>query len=258
VLCTGIGRRRLAKLITELADPQDAYAYRCDGRHVVVAVADGVGSGRLSHVASNIVTQHGCQLVTARLATTPAAELDWGEILEVMAKKVLNAGRRRMSVAADDPPPAFADVARLMSTTILFVVLEMMPRPDGHLTAYVMAHGDTSAWILRHGRDAWEPLQAVKNASAEVATSATAALPYVPASRPDALVLTVGPQDVLLLASDGIGDPLSDGAGPVGAFLADRWRTAPEPLAFAAHVDFARRSHDDDRTAVALWPGPHR
>ena len=64
-----------------------------------------------------------------------------------------------------------------------------------------------------------------------------------------------GPDDVLVLMTDGIGDPLRDGAGQVGRLpgghVGDARRS---PLEFAAQVDFTRKSHDDDRTAVAVWP----
>jgi hypothetical protein len=66
----------------------------------------------------------------------------------------------------------------------------------------------------------------------------------------------LGPQDVLVLMTDGVGDALGDGTGPVGDFLAERWRVPPTNLEFAAHVDFQRNTFDDDRTVVALWPLP--
>lgn len=229
---------------------QDAYAFRCDGRFVVAAVADGVSSGPLSHVASNIVSQHGCHMIVQQLATTPPSALDWGDLLHVLATKVINAGRRRLP--GDDLEPA--EVARQLSTTALFAVVEMRP-VDGHRPVHLLAYGDTSAWALRAGVR-WEPQQEVKNDGVAVASSATRALPYLPERPPMAVTTLLGPDDVLVLISDGLGDPLGDGDTPVGSFLAEQWRRPPEPLAFAAHVDFARRSHDDDRTAVAIWPMP--
>jgi hypothetical protein len=66
--------------------------------------------------------------------------------------------------------------------------------------------------------------------------------------------ITVAPGDALVLASDGIGDPLGDGTSDVGVFLASVWRRPPAALEFVAQVDFARKSYGDDRTAVVLWP----
>jgi serine/threonine protein phosphatase PrpC len=234
---------------------QDAYAFRCDGRYVVAAVADGMSSRPLSHVAANVVSQHGCHLVAKLLETTAPDALDWAEVLRVLAAKVINAGRRRMQVAAQPRvvEPDREEVARELATTVLFAVVDMRPAVDGH-PVHLLAYGDTSAWVLRSGVR-WEPQHPVKNQGAAVASSATDALPYLPGQPPRVVRTRLAPTDVLLLVSDGVADPLDDGTGSVGEFLAAHWRCPPEPLAFAAHVDFARRSHDDDRTAVAIWPG---
>jgi serine/threonine protein phosphatase PrpC len=233
---------------------QDAYAFRCDGRFVVAAVADGVSSRPLSHVAANVVSQHGCHLVAKLLEAKEPEELDWEHVLRVLATKVINAGRRRLQVAAQPRviEPDREEVAAELATTVLFAVVDMRPDVEGY-PVHVLAYGDTSAWILRSGVR-WEPQNPVKNQGAAVASSATDALPYLPARLPEVVRTRLAPTDALLLVTDGVADPLDDGTGTVGAFLAENWRCPPEPLAFAAHVDFARRSHDDDRTAVALWP----
>lgn len=234
---------------------QDAYAFRCDGRFVVAAVADGMSSRPLSHLAANVVTRHGCHLVAKLLETTDPEALDWAHVLRVLATKVINAGRRQLQVAAQPRvvDPDAPEVAQALATTVLFAVVDMRPALDGH-PVHLLAHGDTSAWVLRSGVR-WEPQHPVKNQGATVASSATAALPYLPEHPPPVVRTHLAPTDVLVLVSDGVADPLDDGTGPVGRFLAANWRRPPEPLAFAAHVDFARRSHDDDRTAVAIWPG---
>jgi hypothetical protein len=56
----------------------------------------------------------------------------------------------------------------------------------------------------------------------------------------------------LFLMSDGVGNPLA-WAADVQAALADRWATPPDPYTFGSQVDFARRTHVDDRTVVGLW-----
>ena len=85
-----------------------------------------------------------------------------------------------------------------------------------------------------------------------IATSAVHALPLIPSEPDSPMRVVVGPEDALVLVSDGIGDPLGDGTGEVGAFLASVWSRPPAALDFAAQVGFARKSYDDDRTAVAL------
>jgi hypothetical protein len=42
----------------------------------------------------------------------------------------------------------------------------------------------------------------------------------------------------------------------VGAFLAGRWQEPPDPLEFAHHVGFYRKTFVDDRTAVVVWVAP--
>ena len=231
---------------------QDAYAYRCDGRFVVAAVADGLSSAPLSHVAADIVSRHGCHLIAQLLQTSPPQALDWSEILQVLATKVINSGRTLLRHLPDAEDLSPIQMAGHLSTTALFAIVEMHP-VDGIRPMHVFAHGDSSSWILRSGRH-WEPLQLVKNQGTMLASSRTQGIPVVPAQAPPAVQTKLADSDTLLLITDGIGDPLGDGTGSVGAFLAEKWQHPPEPLEFAAHVDFARRSHDDDRTAIALWP----
>jgi hypothetical protein len=137
----------------------------------------------------------------------------------------------------------------------LFAVIDLEPGENGEHTAHVVALGDTSAWLLAPGDPVpWTPLQHVKNSGSEVASSTTAAIPVVPAVAPEAVVVRFGPGTALVLMTDGVGDALGGGTGEVGAFLAQAWATPPTSLNFAAQVDFARRSYDDDRTALAVWP----
>jgi len=61
---------------------------------------------------------------------------------------------------------------------------------------------------------------------------------------------------VLLLGTDGIGDPLGSGYGGVGNLFRELF-AGPEPpsiIEFAHAVDFSRETFDDDRTLVAVMP----
>ena len=107
--------------------------------------------------------------------------------------------------------------------------------------------------MLREGAG-WEPVRPVKNDGADIATASTRALPLAGSEIAAPRVTALRRSDVLVLMSDGVGDPLHDGKGSVGRFLAAAWARPPAPIEFAAQVDFARSSHDDDRTAVAIWP----
>ena len=232
---------------------QDEYAFRRtrNGRHLVVAVADGVSNSPQSHHAAALITRTGCKLVADQLDEQPPDRLDWTSVVELLSHEiVLFAGRRRPAGEAEGELD-YRSVAQQMAATALFGVVDLQA-VDGELAAHVFAVGDSSGWVLRGGRD-WVPLHDVKNSGDGPASSTTRALPAVTRGEPPAIEVRLRPADVLVLMSDGVGDPLGDGRGPVGDFLAEAWRTPPPAVAFAGQVDFARRSHDDDRTAVALW-----
>ncbi|GAA2634624.1 hypothetical protein GCM10010399_79090 [Dactylosporangium fulvum] len=231
---------------------QDEYAFRCteDGRHLVLAVSDGVSNSRLSHKAAALVCRTGADLTATGLALKPPADLDWGGLMVDLSQGIVDLARRLL----DPPALTYGEVAVHMAATALFGVVELHPEHgDDVLLAHIGSIGDSSAWVLRGGTR-WEPLQDVKNSDAAVASTTTKALPLRSADVA-VLVRTVWLRrgDALVLMSDGVGDPLLDGTGTVGQFLAESWRVPPPPIQFAAQVDFARRSHDDDRTAVAIW-----
>ncbi|MEV6635085.1 protein phosphatase 2C domain-containing protein [Actinoplanes sp. NPDC051470] len=230
---------------------QDDYAFRRtpSGRFLVAAVADGVSNSELSHKAASLITRQGCELLAGMLDTTPADRLDWPGLIEELSRRICIVAQPFMDVP-DGAAVAYREVAATMAATALFGVVDLQP-VDGGLPAHVFAIGDSPAWVLRDGR-VWKSLHDIKNSGDGPASSITRALP---GRRRDEVPqeALLRPGDVLVLMSDGIADPLQDGSGPVGRFLAESWRTPPAPLAFAGQVDFARRSHDDDRTAVAIW-----
>lgn len=229
---------------------QDEYAIRTtsDGRHLVAVVADGVSAGRYSDQAAMIVTRRGAELVVRHVEAGGLEAVPWSAVLGELAHRVLDRGRHL--AAGGDP-----DAERQLAATVLFAVVDLAPGPDG-CPVEIMGLGDTSAWALRTG--GWEPLVGAKRTGAPIASSATAALPALPAlpATPAAPVrTTIRPGEALLLVSDGVGDAMTGGRGETADFLAEVWSgPPPSALAFAAHVGFLRKSFDDDRTAVAVWP----
>lgn len=221
-----------------------------DGGWLLIAVADGVSAGARSHLAARAAVRFGLKLLADELAGgTDPATIDWDGLVGRLAGQVLLVARRELG---DDELGA-RDAARTMASTIAMAAVATAPEPGGggH-RAVVVPIGDTSAWVLRGGTR-WEPVTAVKNEGEAVASSATVALPLLPATIPVATT-AFGPGDALLVLSDGVGDPLGDGTGEAAATLARWWAEPPSRWAFAAQVDFGRRSHSDDRTAVAVWP----
>jgi hypothetical protein len=233
---------------------QDDYAFRItpDGVHLVVGVADGVSAGKWSHLAARWAARSGVEDLCRVLSTTAPDDIDWPDFVTQVAGRIERGGRQRLlhlGVAAEDLDST-RQVARHLATTVLYAVVGLVGPGTGDV--HICVVGDTSAWVLADG--SWHPLQAIKNAGAEVYSSSVTALPLLPRVPPPVIRARVEPGQVLALMTDGVGDPLDDGAGSVGQFLADRWRMPPSGLEFAAQVDFRRSSYDDDRTVVALWP----
>jgi protein phosphatase 2C-like protein len=240
---------------------QDDYSYRRtdDGRFLVCAVSDGVSSGRLSHRAAALVARQGCELLAGRLREVGPAEIDWPTLLRGLGAMVIDFGTRLIQRSRSSAEPGEVtpdDVVEQMAATAVFAIVELEP-DDQELPVHICSVGDSSVWVLRRGTT-WEPVSAVKDNGKIIATSETPALPRLPADPPAPIRTALGRADVLVLMTDGLGDPLGDGTGPVGRFLASAWCRPPLALEFAAQVDFSRRSHDDDRTALAIWPDPSR
>lgn len=229
---------------------QDEYAYQLtpDGRYLVLCVADGLSSGSWSHYAAEVAARTGVTLLVSALAHTEPAELDWDRLVREVAGHIVAFARKRLPGGAE---LEVSEVAEWMSTTAVYAVAGL---GDEVMDVHVGSVGDSSAWVLTE--QGWEPMADVKNADADVHSSAVGALPLVPAQPVVRRHAQVEPGEVLVLMSDGVGDPLHTGTGEVGRFLAQSWRTPPDDLAFAAQVGFRKRSYDDDRTVVAVWPLP--
>ncbi|SER23145.1 Serine/threonine protein phosphatase PrpC [Lentzea xinjiangensis] len=236
---------------------QDEYGFRrtANGRYLVVCVADGVSSGELSHKAAMIAAKGGARWLAGLLDRTEPADLPWGQFIRGVAVMIERNGRKLLR-GRDDLDAEKCDVrevAQRLATTVLYAVIDLHA-VDGTHAVHVVTVGDTSAWVLREG-GRWEPQEAVKNDGAEVFSPTVHALPLPPATEPVPVRTTVRAGEALVLMTDGIGDPLGQGTGPVGRFLADVWERPPASgLEFAGQIGFARKSFDDDRTVVAVWP----
>ncbi|AUY54719.1 hypothetical protein C2142_35920 [Streptomyces sp. CB01881] len=153
---------------------------------------------------------------------------------------------------AAHPAPDPAQVERLLATTL--VVGTARPVPGG-LEVRLSRAGDSGAWLLDLDRAAYRPLFAPKyDPDAVIVSNAVVPLPRCPDPAELGGCLLVAGQ-VLLVGTDGFGDPLGDGDGQVGALFA-RELAEPPSAAWLAHVlDFSRQTFDDDRTLIAIWPG---
>jgi hypothetical protein len=233
---------------------QDDYAICATDRWLVVAVADGVSAGSLSHQAATLACRVAAAAVRDDLqaAGAPAA-VRWDEMLSSVARRIVAHGRRVLTTDEREAENITAkDVAGIMATTLAIATIGIEPAQQGNYRGAVVALGDTSAFLLDNG-SGWAPVTAVKNEGATIASSATLALPYIPTAGVSPIPIEISGGSALMLMSDGVGDPLGSGDGPVGRHLAGLWAEPPDPLTFAAQVSFARKSFDDDRTVVGIW-----
>jgi hypothetical protein len=235
---------------------QDEYSYRRtpDGRYLVLSVADGVSHGKYSHLAAAAATRRGTEKLVSLLNSVPPVDLNWPAVIGLVTESITRAGRKYLK-GRGVPDAAEFDHQRLaeyMATTVLYAVVDVHAEYGAHRVD-LCAVGDSSAWVLRAG-GGWEPLQPVKNEGAALYSPSVCALPMAPPQSALPMRTIVHAGEALVLMSDGIGDALGAGGGEVGQFLRDVWLRPPAPLAFAAQAEFARRSFDDDRTAVAFWP----
>jgi hypothetical protein len=229
---------------------QDDYALRRtpDGRYLVACVADGVSSGPRSHFAAWWAAHDGTDELVRLLSRTGPDDLPWPGFLQWTANRIVALAGDHIEGIGTDP----AKVAAELATALTYTVIELTAGPDGQ-AAHLISVGDTSGWILTaDGR--WCPQQPVKNAGADIYSSGVSALPLLPQVPPTPTHTMIGPDEVLVLMTDGVGDPLGDGSGAVGRFLAHAWHEPPADIEFAAQIGFARRSFDDDRTVIAVWP----
>jgi serine/threonine protein phosphatase PrpC len=119
-------------------------------------------------------------------------------------------------------------------------------------TAALVRIGDSCAWVLDRETGQYRALFQPKSDHA-VISNAVSALPRVP-TEPETALLALDPRLILLVGTDGIGDPLGDGTGEVGTRVAEQLLPAPpRPLAFVHLLDFSRETYDDDRALLAVW-----
>jgi Protein phosphatase 2C len=226
------------------APRQDDAAAGADPRTgtVVFAVADGVSSADQSHIGASIAC--GTLVEMQRWMLDSGHPIDLPRSVQTAAARITD----RAAYLLRQNNPEQTAVERLLATTLTAGHIE--PDPQGALVTLVQV-GDSGAWVLRDGR--YHPLLERKNdPDAQVISSAVSPLPRLP----DKIIPVqyhLAPQDVLLVGTDGFGDPLGDGDGEVGRLFA-KHLSAPPPARGLAHLlDFSRDTFDDDRTLLAIW-----
>ncbi|WP_344476635.1 protein phosphatase 2C domain-containing protein [Nonomuraea monospora] len=220
---------------------QDAYAVRlsADGRWVIAAVADGLGSTLHAEHAASVAVR-----AATNLSLTP--DLGWHAAFATIAGEVMRAtarlggqrfGRHGTRAAAD--PPA---------TTL---TIGVVPADGRRGIAACAAIGDSPALWLHDGM--WtEIFPPVGQRPGNV----TSALPDDLGELRERQI-DWGPGDVLVLCSDGFGTAMGGGGSVLAQRLVTAWSSPPELRSFLRDVDFQLSTYDDDRTVLALWAGRH-
>lgn len=216
---------------------QDAFALAHNRRPedgLVAVVCDGVGQYAASYRAADLAAR--------QIAELGSDGLDWATVFRTVNQSLLDE-LKVLRAATDDESAGLATTA---------VAVRITPAGQAWNVSLAWA-GDSTAWLL-DGHGEWSCLTRVVDGQDDDEFSSTAvqALPSgAGAVETEEFSLTAG---AVFLVSDGIGNPLV-GSGEVRQALATWWADAPDPYLFASQVDFARRGHTDDRTAVGIWLG---
>ena len=224
---------------------QDAaeIAFHPETGAVIFAVADGVSSARESHLGAAKACEMAVIVLRHQLSS-PHGRADFTEMVEVAAAGMVRQAAHILRQKRPDP----AAVEARFGTTL--VAGYIFPEAGGAAASMIQI-GDSSAWVLRGGR--YLPVLDQKlDPHAEVISSGVSPLPRIPASV-SPINLSLAPGEVLLIGTDGFGDPLGDGDGKVGQLFAGHLTTPPSGRALAHLLDFSRETFDDDRTLVAVW-----
>lgn len=213
---------------------------------VVFAVADGVSAAPQSHVGAALASRTAVADAMRQL-DEGRPQVDWKRVVEAAAYQLF----MRITRGADPTSEQRAEAQSLLATTLVTGIVR--PAGSGQVETNLVHVGDSGAWILRGGL-----FHSLLGGKAErqdgIVTSAVRALPWVP-PRIEGTWFTLPEDGVLLIGTDGFGDPLGDGTGRVGEVMARELARPPrEPQAVAQLLDFSRETFDDDRTLLAVWP----
>jgi Protein phosphatase 2C len=230
------------------APRQDEFAvHHISNDRVIVVVADGVSAARQSHLGATAAVKQAANWLRDSLGED-LAQTDWLGLMKNVAWSLSEQAQNLFRLAEPDPVRAETELA----TTLVCAVVE--PLDSDRLRAYLVGVGDSGAWLLSSGVFT-EILGSKAVSGVEIASSAVTGLPWVPKEIAP-VVVEVGRGDVLLVGTDGIGDPLGTGQSGVGNLLRAVLcaNSPPSLIEFAHAVDFSRENFDDDRTLVAVWP----
>ena len=208
--------------------------------HSVVAIADGVGSLPMSHVAAEVSVCAAAGETKRQILSSGLDFVDWKQVFESAVNSLYN----KTGIPSEK--------VTNMACTLLVAVLRTSPAsPSTYADCRIAGIGDSSAWKL--DRQQWKNITPPKCADGFVSDASVDAIPLCSMDKLAITETSLQKGESLFLFTDGVSDPMGDGDSLLGQCLADAFSAAPSPYRFAHVLDFARRSHSDDRTAVGLW-----
>lgn len=221
---------------------QDAYRLGRDakGRHLVVAVADGLSSAARSDLGATVAVRAAVDLVRRELDNVAyPGDIDMTAVFTKVAGHVAGAARQ-LQCSPDD----------VLAALITAIVPSRPTGPNGSRTVWLASLADVSAWLRQDL--GWQRLAGAEKHGMD-RNALDAFLPHhwnrVVVDRAE-----VPWGGTLAVLTDGIGDALTD--VPDGArWFAERWRHPTNLASFLLDVSYEAPSQVDDRTAVVVWCG---
>lgn len=221
-------------------------AWHDESGAVVFAVADGVSGATDSHLGALEACRAAIERLLHLLSQGGTPDLD--SVAHHAAERLRQLAAWRLG---GREPQSSAVAAQWYATTLVAGIVQQEPAGP---RVRVCRIGDSGAWLLDRATGSYHALFGANTGSdTDLVSHAVRPLPHVPDPVEQVTEhLTAG--EVLLVGTDGFGDPLGDGDGPVGALFARHLAIPPTPLRMAHVLDFSRETFDDDRTLVAVWP----
>jgi hypothetical protein len=222
---------------------QDAYNFVAtqDG-HLVVAIADGLGSRPLSQLGATLFSEGAIQ-----------AALDLNEHVPPTAGDLLVRGAEYAAAAAQ----GFYQVLLADIAFVAAVAVFGPTEPDQARMAEIARVGDVSAFAADPaGASAEHSSERPACRLTELFASDDGPLNVLSESLPAAVVPV--PQTarvrarILALVTDGLANDLRTSPG-VRSWLSQRWAEPIGPFAFGDSLRYQRQGSHDDRTAVVIW-----